>query len=148
MTAVRKSTCQIGMPHCGRDRVIVDSFSAASFRGIPQCDGKNINSTERPRFTKESGIIPISSVMRLRMASGTTRGASIADRESVASRIRVGDWDVSRRGGIRCLKPFSVARHSALYEPASCCTMDLHTEIICLSGVIKQCGVSRCECSE
>ncbi|RNC32259.1 hypothetical protein TcCL_Unassigned05145 [Trypanosoma cruzi] len=53
------------------------------------------------------------------MASGTTRSASVLDRESVATRIRVGDWDVSRQKGMRCLKTFSVARHCALYEHAS-----------------------------
>ncbi|RNC44296.1 hypothetical protein TcCL_NonESM05976 [Trypanosoma cruzi] len=47
------------------------------------------------------------------------RNASIADRESVTTKIRVGDWDVPRRGGMRCLNPFSMERHSALYEHAS-----------------------------
>ncbi|RNC36205.1 hypothetical protein TcCL_Unassigned00847 [Trypanosoma cruzi] len=47
-----------------------------------------------------------------------TRGASNAERESVSSSIRVGDWDVSRQGGMRCLKTFSIARQSALYEHA------------------------------
>ncbi|RNC48644.1 hypothetical protein TcCL_NonESM01497 [Trypanosoma cruzi] len=47
-----------------------------------------------------------------------TRGASIAERESVSSSIRVGDWDVPGRGGMRCLKTFSIARQSALYEHA------------------------------
>ncbi|RNC53439.1 hypothetical protein TcCL_ESM09242 [Trypanosoma cruzi] len=53
------------------------------------------------------------------MASGAARSASIAERESVATGICVGDWDVSGRGGMRCPRLFSVARHSALYEHAS-----------------------------
>ncbi|RNC52757.1 hypothetical protein TcCL_ESM09967, partial [Trypanosoma cruzi] len=119
LTAVRQSTCQIGMPHCCRDRAIVASLSAASLRWIPQCDGENIKPTEPPRFTKESSITQISSVTQSRTASGATRSASIAERESVATRTRVGDWDVSRKKGMRCLMPFSMASHSAPYEHAS-----------------------------
>ncbi|RNC42486.1 mucin-associated surface protein (MASP), partial [Trypanosoma cruzi] len=40
LTAVRKSTCQAVTHSCKRDRAIVTSSSAASLRGIPQCDGK------------------------------------------------------------------------------------------------------------
>ncbi|RNC39340.1 hypothetical protein TcCL_NonESM11320 [Trypanosoma cruzi] len=47
-----------------------------------------------------------------------TRGASIAERESVSSSIRVGDWDVPGQGGMRCPKTFSIARQSAPYEHA------------------------------
>ncbi|RNC52729.1 putative thimet oligopeptidase, putative,metallo-peptidase, clan MA(E), family M3 [Trypanosoma cruzi] len=42
LTAARNSTCQIGMPHCWRDRAIVASLSAALLRGIPQCDGETV----------------------------------------------------------------------------------------------------------
>ncbi|RNC35388.1 thimet oligopeptidase [Trypanosoma cruzi] len=45
-TGVKKSTCQIGPPSCGRDRAIMASSSSASLRGIPQCDGENMKSTE------------------------------------------------------------------------------------------------------
>ncbi|RNC38959.1 hypothetical protein TcCL_NonESM11751 [Trypanosoma cruzi] len=106
------------MPSCGRERAIVASSSAASLRSIPQCDGESINSTKLLRFIKGRSIIQISSVTRSRMVNGQ-QNASIAERESVATKIRVGDWDVSGRGGIRCLKPLSMARHSALYEHAS-----------------------------
>ncbi|RNC53540.1 hypothetical protein TcCL_ESM09117 [Trypanosoma cruzi] len=44
LAAARNSTCQVGIPHCCRDRAIVVSSSAASLRGIPQCDGQGINS--------------------------------------------------------------------------------------------------------
>ncbi|RNC53567.1 hypothetical protein TcCL_ESM09086, partial [Trypanosoma cruzi] len=44
LTAARKSTCQILMPHCCRDCAIVPSSLAVLLRGIPQCDGVNINS--------------------------------------------------------------------------------------------------------
>ncbi|RNC33881.1 mucin-associated surface protein (MASP) [Trypanosoma cruzi] len=44
LTAVKKSTCQIGPPSCGRDRAMTSS-SAASLRGIPQCDGENMKFT-------------------------------------------------------------------------------------------------------
>ncbi|EKG07945.1 hypothetical protein TCSYLVIO_000921 [Trypanosoma cruzi] len=46
LTAARMSTCQIGLPSCGRDRAIMASSSAASLRGIPQCDGENMKFTE------------------------------------------------------------------------------------------------------
>ncbi|ESS60395.1 hypothetical protein TCDM_12080 [Trypanosoma cruzi Dm28c] len=105
LTAARNSTCQIGMPHCWRDRAIVASLSAASLRGAPQCDGENIKSAGRTRFTKESSIAQISSATQSRTASGAARSASVADRESVDTGICVGDWDVSGRGGMRCLKP-------------------------------------------
>ncbi|ESS63144.1 hypothetical protein TCDM_09103 [Trypanosoma cruzi Dm28c] len=45
-----------------------------------------------------------------------TRGASIAERESVSSSIRVGDWDAAaaaRRGTGNCQRPYSVTGHSA-----------------------------------
>ncbi|RNE96672.1 hypothetical protein TcG_12912 [Trypanosoma cruzi] len=46
LTAVKKSTCQIGLSSCGRDRAIMASSSAASLRGIPQCDGEDMKFTE------------------------------------------------------------------------------------------------------
>ncbi|RNC43297.1 hypothetical protein TcCL_NonESM07007 [Trypanosoma cruzi] len=118
LTAVRKPTCQAMTRSCGRDRGMTASASAVTLRSIPQCDGESINSTKLLRFIKGSSTIQISSVTRSRMVNGQ-QNASIADRESVATKIRVGDWDVSGRGGIRCLKPLSMARHSALYEHAS-----------------------------
>ncbi|ESS60365.1 mucin-associated surface protein (MASP) [Trypanosoma cruzi Dm28c] len=45
LTAVKKSTCQIGLSSCGRDRAIMASSSAASLRGIPQCDGEDVKFT-------------------------------------------------------------------------------------------------------
>ncbi|RNC56298.1 mucin-associated surface protein (MASP) [Trypanosoma cruzi] len=40
LTAAKKPTCQAVTQSCERDRAIVTSSSAASLRGIPQCDGK------------------------------------------------------------------------------------------------------------
>ncbi|RNC32376.1 mucin-associated surface protein (MASP) [Trypanosoma cruzi] len=45
-TAARKSMCQVGPQSCGRNRAIMASSSAASLRGIPQCDGENMMFTE------------------------------------------------------------------------------------------------------
>ncbi|RNC32485.1 hypothetical protein TcCL_Unassigned04898 [Trypanosoma cruzi] len=86
---------------------------------MPHCDGENIKPTWWPRFTKESKIIQIASVAQSRAANGPTRSASINERESVATSIRVGDWDFSRQESMRRLNQFSMARHSALYEHAS-----------------------------
>ncbi|RNC32465.1 mucin-associated surface protein (MASP) [Trypanosoma cruzi] len=61
-TAVRQSTCQALTQSCERNRAIVACLSAASLRGIPQCDGENMKPTEGPRCIKESSIIQLSSV--------------------------------------------------------------------------------------
>ncbi|RNC36753.1 mucin-associated surface protein (MASP) [Trypanosoma cruzi] len=44
LTAVRKSTCHAFTQSCERDRAMTASASAVTLRGIPQCDGENVES--------------------------------------------------------------------------------------------------------
>ncbi|RNC58870.1 hypothetical protein TcCL_ESM03479 [Trypanosoma cruzi] len=90
------------------------SASAVTLRGIPQCHGENKEPIVRPRSTSESGTVQISSLTSSCTASGPRRSDSIAERESVATGTRVGDWDAAaRRGTENCPRPCSVAGHSA-----------------------------------
>ncbi|RNC39917.1 hypothetical protein TcCL_NonESM10680 [Trypanosoma cruzi] len=90
------------------------SVSAVTLRGIPQCHGENAEPTVRPRSASKSGTVQISSVTSSCTASGPRRSDSIAERQSVATETRVGDWDAAaRRGTGKCLRPCSVAGHSA-----------------------------------
>ncbi|RNC38267.1 hypothetical protein TcCL_NonESM12497 [Trypanosoma cruzi] len=90
------------------------SASAVTLRGIPQCHGEDTESTVRPQSTSESGAVQIFLLTSSCTASGPRRSASIAERKSVAAGTRMGDWDAaSRRGTGKCLRPCSVARHSA-----------------------------------
>ncbi|KAF8303530.1 hypothetical protein TcYC6_0038410 [Trypanosoma cruzi] len=95
------------------------SASAVTLRGIPQCHGKNVEPTARPRSASESGTVQISSLTSSCTASEPRRSDSIAEREPVAAGTRVGDWDAAaRRGTENCLWPCSVAGHSARQEHA------------------------------
>ncbi|ESS62037.1 thimet oligopeptidase [Trypanosoma cruzi Dm28c] len=92
LTAVRKPTCQALTQSCGRDRAMTASASAVTLRGIPRRHGEDVESTARPQSASESGTVQISSVTPPRTASGPRRSASIAERESVATGTRLGDW--------------------------------------------------------
>ncbi|ESS61943.1 hypothetical protein TCDM_14261 [Trypanosoma cruzi Dm28c] len=93
--------------------------SAVTPRRIPQCHGENAEPTVRPQSAGESGTVQISSLTSSCTASGPRRSDSIAERESVATGTRVGDWDAAaRRGTENCLRPRSVAGHTARQEHA------------------------------
>ncbi|PBJ79547.1 hypothetical protein BCY84_02693 [Trypanosoma cruzi cruzi] len=95
------------------------SASAVTLRGIPRRHGENVESTVRTRSASESGTVQISSVTSSCTASGPKRSDSIAERESVAAGTRVGDRDAAAgRGTGNCLRPCSVAGHSAQQEHA------------------------------
>ncbi|ESS62641.1 hypothetical protein TCDM_14260 [Trypanosoma cruzi Dm28c] len=88
--------------------------SAVTLRGIPRRRGENAESTVRTRSASESGTVQISSVTSSCTASEPRRSASIVERESVAAGTRMGDLDAAaRRGTGNCLRPCSVAGHSA-----------------------------------
>ncbi|KAF8284937.1 hypothetical protein TcBrA4_0043560 [Trypanosoma cruzi] len=94
--------------------------SAVTLRGIPRRHGENVEPTVRPQSASESGTVQISSVNSSCTASRPRQSDSIAERESVAAVTRVGDWDAAaaRRGTENCLRPRSVAGHSARQEHA------------------------------
>ncbi|KAF8284984.1 hypothetical protein TcBrA4_0043160 [Trypanosoma cruzi] len=95
------------------------SATAVTLRGIPQCHGENVASTVRPQSASESGTVQISSVNSSCTASRPRRSDSIAERESVATGNRVGDWDAAaRRGTGNCPRPCSVTGHSSRQEHA------------------------------
>ncbi|RNF03228.1 mucin-associated surface protein (MASP) [Trypanosoma cruzi] len=119
LTAVRRPTCQALTQSCGRDRAMMEPASAVTLRGIPQCHGENVEPTVRPRSTSESGTVQISSVTSSCTASSPRRSVSIAERESVAAGTRVGVWNAAAgRGTGNCLRPCSVAGHSARQKHA------------------------------
>ncbi|KAF8304272.1 hypothetical protein TcYC6_0038740 [Trypanosoma cruzi] len=67
---------------------------------------ENTEPTVRPQSTSESGTVELSSVTSSCTASRPRRSDSIAERESVATGTRVGDWDAAaRRGTENCLWP-------------------------------------------
>ncbi|KAF5213636.1 hypothetical protein ECC02_013831 [Trypanosoma cruzi] len=106
LTAARKPTCQALTQSCGRDRAMTASASAVTLRGIPQSHEENVEPTVRPRSASESGTVELSSVTSLCAASEPRRIDSIAERESVATGTRAGDWDAAaRRGTENCLRP-------------------------------------------
>ncbi|KAF5216457.1 hypothetical protein ECC02_008255 [Trypanosoma cruzi] len=118
-TAVRKPACQALTQSCGRDRAMTAPASAVTLRGFSKCHGENTEPTVRPRSASESGTVQIFSVTSSCTASEPRRSDSIAERESVATGTRVGDWDAAaRRGTENCLRPCSVTGHSARQEHA------------------------------
>ncbi|ESS60486.1 hypothetical protein TCDM_11987 [Trypanosoma cruzi Dm28c] len=90
--------------------------SVASLRGIPRRHEGNVKPAVCPQSTSECGTVQISSLTSSCTASRSRRSDSIAERESVATGTRVGDWDAAaaaRRGTGNCLRPCSVTGHSA-----------------------------------
>ncbi|RNF05235.1 hypothetical protein TcG_10717, partial [Trypanosoma cruzi] len=75
---------------------------------------ENVKPAVCPQSAGECGTVQISSLTSSCTASGPRRSDSIAERESVATVTRVGDWDAAaRRGTGNCPRPYSVTGHSA-----------------------------------